>query len=113
MKTLLFGALIALATVSSDAMATTSSNNSGDDLSSEQAEPSSGERELNLGRKTDAGVASVFQIQENGIHWYEAEDHSGNRYVVTNVVGGIASGKGVVDFGDGAGGRFVSWQGTM
>jgi hypothetical protein len=71
-----------------------------------------GETELNRGRDCDPAVVAVYQVQEHGILWYEAEDANGNRFVVTNVVGAIGSGKGVVDFGDGTGGHFVQWAGV-
>jgi len=67
------------------------------------------EEEMEVMPDTDGGVVKIFEICKKGIFWYEAEDADGNRFKITEVTWGNVD-KGVVDFGDGAGGRYCEWR---
>jgi len=64
------------------------------------------ETEKDVLDKSDSGICKIFNVESNGLHWYEAEDCDGNRFVIKE----ITSNSGVVDFGDGQGGRTAFWR---
>ena len=67
------------------------------------------EEEMEVMPDTDPAVIKIFEVCKKGIYWYEAEDANGNRFKITEVRWGSVD-KGVVDFGDGAGGRYCEWR---